>query len=327
VRVLVVDDEATSRVLLKAVVKKLGHECLVAEDGSGAWDLVSREPVDVLLSDWMMPGLDGPQLCRMVREAETSHYTYIVLVTGLGQQDQVLEGMRAGADDYLVKPVNPFAVETRLVAARRVTGLHRQVVEYRTELERVNTELLGLSLTDPLTGLGNRRRMEEDLARTDARARRTQRSFAVTLFDVDHFKLYNDHYGHPAGDEVLRQVAHCLRAVLRQGDTLYRYGGEEFLLILPECGLSDAMIASERCRRAVETASMRHEARPSLPPLVTVSGGSASWSPGASQTPTDLLAEADAALYRAKAAGRNRICGGPIYVGEQPQSPPTVLHS
>ena len=151
-RILIADDDATSRLLLKAMASKLGHECLVAEDGSSAWELLSSEGIDVLLTDWMMPGLDGPELCRRVRDELSGHYIYIVLITGLGHPEQVLEGMGAGADDYLIKPVDPFAVQTRLVAAERVTSLHRQVADFRAQLEQANIELLERSLTDPLTG-------------------------------------------------------------------------------------------------------------------------------------------------------------------------------
>jgi diguanylate cyclase (GGDEF)-like protein len=257
----------------------------------------------------MMPGLDGPELCRRVREELSDRYTYIVLVTGMGRRQQVLEGMGAGADDYLIKPVDPFDVETRLVAAERVTALHRQVVDYRAQLEQANTKLLDLSLTDALTGLGNRRRMEQDLVRTYARARRLNRPFSVALFDIDHFKLYNDHYGHLGGDEVLRQVASIMGQVLRQDESLYRYGGEEFLLLVPDGAGRDAVVAAERCRVAVEQAALPHEARPSTPPVVTLSGAAWSWAPSVPLSIHELLARADEGLYQAKSAGRNRIHG------------------
>ncbi len=234
-RILVADDDTTSRIVLKAIVSKLGHECLVANDGLSAWKLLSTEAIDVLLTDWMMPGLDGPELCRRVRDELNARYIYIVLITGLGHPEQVLEGMSAGADDYLVKPVDPFAVETRLVAATRVTILHRQVADFRAQLEHANVELLDRSLTDPLTGLANRRRMEGDLENAHARALRLGQDYGVTLFDLDYFKLYNDHYGHLAGDQVLRRVARCFDQSVRTGETIYRYGGEEFLLLLPDC--------------------------------------------------------------------------------------------
>ena len=156
-RVLVADDDPTSRLLLKSMVSKLGHDCLVAEDGSTAWDRLSSGGIDVLLTDWLMPGLDGPELCRRVRGAGSGNYIYIVLTTGLDHQEHVLEGMSAGADDYLIKPVDSFAVQTRLIAAERVTELHGKLAQAQEQLERANVELLELSLTDELTGLGNRR--------------------------------------------------------------------------------------------------------------------------------------------------------------------------
>ena len=312
-RILVADDDATSRRILHAIVTKLGHDCIMAEDGMIAWELLSAQPIDVLLTDWMMPGLDGPDLCRRVREERDGHYTYTVLVTGLREREQVLEGMNAGADDYLTKPVDPFDVETRLVAATRVTALHRQVLDYRTQLEHANTELLSLSLTDPLTGIGNRRRMDEDVARTHERAKRIARPFGVALFDIDHFKLYNDHYGHLAGDETLRWVALSIVKVARRHESLYRYGGEEFLLLLPDTDLDGAWAAAERARRAVEEAAIPHQHRPTSPPVVTISGSASVCPPGSPLSVVALIAAADDGLYQAKADGRNRIYahGGP----------------
>ncbi|MGO8862235.1 MAG: diguanylate cyclase domain-containing protein [Acidimicrobiales bacterium] len=306
-RILIADDDATSRLVLKSVASRLGHECLVAEDGATAWEILSSEGVDVLLTDWMMPEVDGPELCRRVREELSGHHTYIVMITGLSQRAQVLEGMNSGADDYLIKPVDPFAVQTRLVAAERVTVLHRKVVDFQAQLERANRDLLELSLTDPLTGLGNRRRMEEDLNRAHGRALRSGRSYGIALFDIDHFKLYNDHYGHPAGDEALRQVARCLDEHVRSGESVYRYGGEEFLLLLPDCGNDDVAAAAERIRRVVTDMAMPHEARPSLPSVVTLSGGVTHWTPVSPLTVPDLLVQADEALFRAKSAGRNCV--------------------
>jgi diguanylate cyclase (GGDEF)-like protein len=306
VRILIADDDATSRLLLKAMASKLGHECLVAEDGSSAWELLASGGIDVLLTDWMMPGVDGPELCRRARDELSAHYVYIVLITGLGHPEKILEGMGAGADDYLVKPVDPFAVQTRLVAAERVTGLHRQVVDFRARLERANHELLGLSLTDALTGLGNRRRMEEDLARTHARALRVGRSFGMALFDIDHFKLYNDHYGHLAGDDALRRVAQCLDKQARAGETVYRYGGEEFLLLLPDCSVADAAVAAGRIRQAVTELGIPHAPSTALP-VVTLSGGVFCWAPGSTLSVAGMLRQADEALYQAKSAGRNRV--------------------
>ena len=305
-RVLIADDDVTSRLLLRASVTKLGHECLVAEDGSEAWALLGSEAIDVLLTDWMMPGLDGPELCRLVREQPTAHYTYIVLVTGMGQREQVVEGMSAGADDYLIKPADPFVVQTRMIAAERVTAVQRRLHDIQCQLEKANDELLCLSRTDPLTGLGNRRRLEEDLDRVHARAERTARPFGVALFDVDHFKLYNDHYGHLAGDACLREVATLLReCASRPSDLVARLGGEEFALLLPHQAGGQAWQVAQRCLQAIETARIAHAASP-VAAHVTASIGAAEWSDGM-QDAEALLKAADEALYAAKRQGRRRV--------------------
>ncbi len=314
-RVLIADDDSTTRLMLKAIVAKLGHECLVANDGSSAWEVLSTEAVDVLLTDWLMPGLDGPELCRRVRDELNGRYIYMVLITGLGHPEQVLEGMSAGADDYLIKPVDPFAVQTRLIAAKRVTVLHRQVADFRAQLENANLELLDRSLTDPLTGLGNRRRMEGDLARTHARALRVGQAYGVMLFDIDYFKLYNDRYGHIAGDHVLRQLARCFDKTIRAGESIYRYGGEEFLMLLPDCDTAAAAaVAAGRIRQAVIDWAIPHEARPAAPWLVTLSGGVTCWTPERASSVAELLDYADEALYEAKSAGRNRVHVSPGYL-------------
>ena len=307
-RVLIADDDPTSRALLRAMVSRLGHECLVTEDGSRAWQLMAQGGIDVLFTDWMLPRVDGPGLCRQVRHGLDGGYVYIVLTAGNDYPERVIEGMSAGADDYLTKPVNASAVQARLVAAERITSLHSKLATTQAELQRVNLDLLEQSRTDELTGLGNRRRMEEDVARVHARAVRVDRSYGVALFDIDHFKLYNDHYGHIAGDEALRQIAHRIELVVRASDCCYRFGGEEFLLLVQDCDFVNSLFAAgERVRQAVVDAGIRHEARPSDPPVATVSGGVAAWMPGSKATARDVIEWADEALYRAKESGRNRI--------------------
>lgn len=320
-KILIADDEPISRMMLHSLASKQGHECIVAADGSSAWELLSGAGVEVLLTDWMMPGVDGPELCRRVREELTDRYIYIVLITGLGQREQILKGMSAGADDYLVKPVDPFLVQTRLVAAERVTALHRQVSHFRAQLEQANLELLGQSLTDALTGLGNRRQMEQELASTHARAGRIARPFSVAMFDIDHFKLYNDHYGHVAGDQALRRVARCLEGLTRRGDSAYRYGGEELLLLMPDCALADAATTARRVCQAVNDLGIAHENRPTVPAVVTLSAGVSCWTPAAPCPETELIRQADEALYVAKSTGRNRVRVAAEHHGEAPSSP------
>jgi diguanylate cyclase (GGDEF)-like protein len=313
VKVLIADDDATSRLMLKAFLAKEGHSCLVAEDGSTAWSLLQAHPVEVLLTDWMMPGVDGPELCRRVRYELTDRYVYVVMVTGLGNPEQILEGMSAGADDYLVKPADKFAIQTRLVAAERVTALHRQVSHFRAQLEDANTELRRQSLTDPLTGLGNRRCMAEDLQRIAAESSAT-RSYVVALFDIDFFKAYNDHYGHLSGDQALQRVARCLENRLQGADRAYRYGGEEFLLVMSDRSTGEAVLTVEAVRRDLVLTAIPHDARPADPRLVTISAGVTAWDP--SDEPIEsVLEHADALLYQAKSAGRNQVSARPSPVG------------
>ncbi|MDP9442242.1 MAG: diguanylate cyclase [Actinomycetota bacterium] len=298
-KVLVADDDLVSRLMLQGAVEDLGHECLVAADGNKAWGLLAEASPDVLITDRMMPGIDGLELCRRVRNAPGATYTYVVLATSLGDRHEVLRGMEAGADDYLTKPLEPFDLETRLVAARRVTSLHAEMAGYRAELAR-------LASTDGLTGLRNRRSLDHDLATLHRRSRRYRRSYCVAMCDVDFFKAYNDRCGHSAGDEVLRAVAAALSTRAREDDGVYRYGGEEFLLLLPEQTRESGTVAAERLRHAVEALALPH---PGGAPggVVTVSVGVAAFVPEQDRSVAELLGEADAALYRAKAAGRNRV--------------------
>lgn len=304
-KVLVADDEVFARMLLTASVTELGHDCLVAEDGEQAWQLYGEHLPDVLVTDWMMPGLDGGELCRRIRSDATSHYTYIILVTTLGARDELLAGVEAGADDYLVKPLDPLDLKTRLIAAKRVTTLHRALAASSAELERVNTELARTARTDALTGVGNRRRFDEDLARLDARARRRGQVYGIALCDIDNFKGYNDHYGHPAGDEALRSVAGVMAQTCREGDEVYRYGGEELVVVFPDEELAGALIAGERIRRAIEDLALPYEGR-GLGGVITASLGIASLDQGRHGEAGDVVKEADVALYAAKEAGRNR---------------------
>jgi diguanylate cyclase (GGDEF)-like protein len=315
-RILIADDDVTTRQPLEAIVTKLGHTCLVADDGRAARELLAQGGIDVLLMDWKMPGLNGRELCGQVRNEPGDRYIYIVLTTGLEHPEHILEGMGAGADNYLIEPVDLFSVQARLVAAERVTALHGTLAVTQAELERANLELMRQSRTDELTGLGNRRRMEEDLTRTHSRAMRVGRTYGVALFDIDHFKLYNDHYGHVGGDETLRRVAGTIDDVVRAGECAYRYGGEEFLLLMPDCRPTDSIfITGERIRRAVVEASIPHVARPSDPPFVTLSGGVSCWTPGSPLSPLQVLEEADEALFQAKSDGRNRVYAAPSVDG------------
>ena len=306
-KILIAEDDEISRMILQRAVQKFGHECLAAEDGEKALKIHRENPdVDVIISDWMMPGMDGLALCRRVREEKRDGYTFFIFLTALGGKEHLLEGMQAGADDYLAKPLDREQLQVRLIAASRVTSLHRQLNEKNAELGRLNEELFAMSRRDPLTRLGNRLRLREDLETLSAQAERYGHGYCAILCDIDHFKLYNDYYGHLAGDDVLKAVAEVVAWSVRKGDTVYRYGGEEFLAILPEQSLESAAQAAERLRREVEELEIPHKARPT-PNVVTISLGLAILRPGEKKSTDELLKQADDALYEAKNAGRNRL--------------------
>ncbi len=301
-RVIIADDDALARLMLTAMVTNLGHECLAAEDGEAAWALYQEEAPDVLVTDRMMPGLDGIELCRRIRDSGGESYTYIVLITTLSGRPEVLEGIQAGADDYLTKPLDPFDLEVRFTSAERVTALHARL--------RESAALLAATArTDVLTDIGNRRRFDEDLADIHARALRRSRPYSLAVADIDHFKAYNDHYGHLAGDEVLATVARAMVRSCRQGDEVYRFGGEEFVIVFVEEALPDILAAAERARRAVELLAVAHQAQTGGSHL-TVSIGVAQFDPLTHTDSEQVLKEADQALYRAKADGRNRVMSG-----------------
>ena len=255
-RVLVVDDSAMLRRVLQRGVERGGHVCLAAGDGVEALEVFDTFHPDVVISDWEMPRMDGPELCRRVRELASETYPYFIFLTALDQREHILTAMAAGADDYLEKPLDRYALDAALVAASRVTDLHVRLREQRDDLRRLNLRLHGDARRDPLTGLGNRLQLREDLAARIAQPGESGASLAMC--DIDFFKRLNDHDGHLAGDEVLAAVAASIRDAVRGGDTVYRYGGEEFLVLLPNAPLDAAVGAVERIRLALAERAIVH---------------------------------------------------------------------
>ncbi|WP_314194517.1 diguanylate cyclase [uncultured Arthrobacter sp.] len=297
-KVLVADDDPGSLLVARAAVERSGHDCLTAADGDQAWALYLEHQPDVVVTDWMMPGLDGLALCRAIRAREQELYTYVVLLTSQGSRDDVLAGLEAGADDYVTKPLDPFVLHARLQVARRITTLHADLAHYR--------KVLSLQArTDPLTGLHNRLKLSEDLEQLHLRSQRYAEQYSVAMCDVDNFKSYNDIYGHQAGDLALRAVAAALLGSVRKSDVVYRYGGEEFLLVLPQQSAAGAKAQMERALDAVRDLGIVHAGDPSR--QLRLSAGISSFSLEHPVDANALLGEADAALYAAKAAGRNRV--------------------
>ncbi len=312
-RVLIAEDDALVRRVLQLTVQRLGHECSVAEDGLAAWERYQAERPDVLITDWMMPGLDGVELCRRIRAESGSGYCYLILLTAMGAHEHALTAIRAGADDHLTKPLDAAALEVRLLAASRVTALHARLAQHEVELQHSNRTLAAEARRDSLTQLGNRLCLDEDLAAIESKSARYGYGYGycVAMCDLDRFKALNDGQGHQVGDRVLRAVADTLVRGIRQGDSLYRYGGEELLLLLPEQSLETAFTLCERLRRAVSDLGLSH---PGNPPsgVVTVSFGTAAHEGGPAGH-RDVLRRADLALYEAKSQGRDRVCADPAH--------------
>jgi two-component system, cell cycle response regulator len=307
-----VDDSAVLRRVLQRGVERGGHVCQAAADGVEALEMFDAFEPDVVVSDWEMPRMDGPELCRRVRQRASEVYPYFIFLTALDQRQHILTAMAAGADDYLEKPLDEFALGAALVAASRVTDLHARLREQREDLLRLNLRLHGDARRDPLTGLGNRLRLREDLGALAAggadagTGRQPGSGNSIAMCDIDFFKRYNDHEGHLAGDDVLVAVAETIRDTVRGGDTVYRYGGEEFLILLPGATLDEGAAALERVRSALERRAIAHPDS-DVASVVTISGGVANTAAPGDESIQDWLRRADQALYAAKTAGRNRV--------------------
>jgi two-component system, cell cycle response regulator len=295
-RVLIADDNRDSAESLAILLQAWGFDPIVVHDGLSTL-AVLREPgaPTLALLDWVMPGANGIDICREIRRETGVPYTYVILVTGRGGREQMLDGLNAGADDYLIKPVDPNELHARLSTARRILHLQEQLLASQRLLREQATR-------DSLTGLWNRAMILETLERELARSRRDDQPVAAIMADIDHFKQINDTYGHLVGDGVLRQTAERLMAMLRPYDTVGRYGGEEFLVVLAGCGLKVALTLAERLRHGVETEPIT-EADKTI--HVTLSLGIAVWD--GQMTARELLRVTDDALYGAKRAGRNRV--------------------
>jgi diguanylate cyclase (GGDEF)-like protein len=298
-KVLVADDELVSRRLIESSLKRWGYDVVTAADGSEALAILnSPDRPNLAILDWMMPGMSGVDICRELRlHKSEGEYTYVIMLTSKRAKDDVIEGLEAGADDYLTKPFHPQELRVRLRTGRRILYLLEQLVVAREALRDQATH-------DVLTQLWNRVALMEILDKELARAEREESSLGIVLVDLDHFKSVNDTHGHRAGDDVLRETAEAMRAVTRPYDAVGRYGGEEFLVILPGCDQVNAMSHAERLRKVISQVALTApggEIRCTASLGVTVGGY------GIELDPSVLIAAADAALYRAKAAGRNRV--------------------
>ncbi len=298
-RLLIVDDDPMIRRLLQATLTRAGHDVAQAVNGQAAWELLRQEPIQLVITDWMMPERDGLELIRLIREAEQSSYTYIILLTARGDKEDVVGGLEQGADDYLTKPFHQGELRARVSIGARILDLESRLKEAYERLHVVATH-------DKLTGLLNRGAVQEHLDTEWNRTARGGRPLSVLFVDLDHFKAVNDRYGHAVGDQALQAVAEVLTTSKRRYDHAARWGGEEFLLVLPDTGLQSAGVVAERlCARLATTLIPVSEGQQFG---LTASVGVASTSVGAPPSTDALLAQADQALYRAKRMGRNQAC-------------------
>jgi len=297
-KILIAEDDSGSRRLVKVRLSAAGHEVVEAADGQLAWELFQREPFQMVITDWMMPKLDGLGLIQNIRSNGHQHYTYIIMLTAIDDKPNVVMGLEHGADEYLTKPFDSKELMARVASGERILKLEEQLVKAHRQMET-------LAMHDALTGLLNRRAIEEH-ARTELDlAKRKERPLSVILLDIDHFKAINDQYGHVIGDQTLRHMSEILTRNLRQYDRIGRWGGEEFLVVMPDTEISEATTVAERMRVATAETKLSLENRENY--TVQISLGVACVS-GAYPELAKLVHAADLAMYQAKQTGRNRVC-------------------
>jgi diguanylate cyclase (GGDEF)-like protein len=294
--VLIADDDPVSRRLLEVSLTNAGYPVSVASNGVEALrQLEQKDPPRLAVLDWMMPEMDGVEVSRILRKAAKEPYIYIILLTARGHQTEIVQGLEAGADDYITKPFDLQELKARLRAGKRILELHEQLVSAREEL-RIQAN------HDSLTGLLNRMAILAILEKECARSRREGRPVAVMMADLDHFKKVNDTHGHQAGDTVLRETARKMQESVRTYDSVGRVGGEEFIVVAPGCDLQAAMEQADRLRQCV-AAQKVHVGEVAIPTTMSVGVASTAEAPQAEQ----LLHAADEALYLAKNSGRNKV--------------------
>ncbi len=298
-KVIVADDDPTTRVVLVSLVEKLGHDAIEAVDGFAAWDAYTAvEGPCLLLLDWEMPGLDGMQLCQKVKRASRLNPPYCILITGKNRIEDLVAGLNSGADDYICKPFNATELMARMQVAVRTLGLLHELHQMRQALNYQATH-------DELTGLLNRRAVMQALTKEAQRSERLGREFYLAICDLDDFKQVNDNYGHTSGDLVLQAVARFMSGLLRKYDLVGRYGGEEFVIAISD-ERPNAEQVFKRLLEGIARQPISIEQGKTL--NVTMSIGVSCDAGQLSEARIlEMLAEADRRLYQAKAAGKNQI--------------------
>jgi two-component system cell cycle response regulator len=303
--VLTVDDDPVSSLIFRRALESLGHTVTAVRNGGEALDVLAESRVTMIISDWKMPEMDGLELCRRVRAGQSDFYTYFVLLASNYTYEDSVAAFDAGVDDFVVKSLDTVQLFARLNVAQRILAMQEQLLchasellDRQAELAIANATLCEQVSTDRMTSLKNHHAFYEELDRAYSLATRHNLAMSLILLDIDHFKSYNDTYGHLAGDQVLRDVAAILTTNARDHDFVARYGGEEFAIIVPMATASQALAIGERLRSCIEAGPW-----PQRP--ITASFGIASWTASV-VTAADIVDRADIALYCSKGAGRNR---------------------
>ena len=300
--ILLVEDSRTQALKIQLMLEDHGYHVTIAQNGLEAMNILLSNRISIVISDWIMPEMDGYELCRAVRRHDFGSYVYLILLTAKDSKDDIIEGLEAGADDYLTKPVDDSELIARLTTAERIIRLE-------SSLKLRNKEIALLAITDPLTEIFNRAYMNTNLPKTIKRAVRYKQQLSIIICDIDHFKNINDKYGHHMGDIILRSFAQSLNSSLRKDiDWVARYGGEEFIIVLPETGLNSAKIIAERLRHKVSEKTPDEENTIKI----TASFGIASLSHGENKSylsASEMIKAADKCMYQAKEQGRNRTVG------------------
>jgi len=296
-KVLIAEDDLVTAKLLERNIKKWDYEVVITRSGEEAWRELKQDELRLAILDWMMPKMNGVELCRKIRQEKKPNYTYIILLTARDHQQDIIEGLSSGADDYMIKPVNLLELRARLEKGKRIIELEDTLLESQKRL-------IELASRDSLTGLWNRANVLKFLEEELEQGLRENHPVSVIMVDVDHFKKINDNFGHCIGDIILAKVATRLKKNVRIYDRVGRYGGDEMLIILPNCSLEDAARIAERVCLAVSKRKMKTSAG-FLP--VTITLGCASSDHFSQPSVDGLMQASDKALYKAKNQGRNRI--------------------
>jgi two-component system cell cycle response regulator len=296
-KILIIDDSKLILHVAKTILNKQGHDVLLAEDGNIGLQTATGEHPDLILLDLILPGIDGYEVCQRIKKAHATSEIPVIMLTSKSEAADKVRGLEMGASDYVTKPFD----EGELIAR---VNIHLQIRELHESLKEKNRQLKEMANRDGLTGLYNHRYFQETISKDFQRAVRYHESLSCVMFDIDHFKKFNDNYGHQAGDMVLKTLGGLIEELVRDSDLSARYGGEEFVLIMYHTAPKEALMVAERLRKSVEQHKFQAD---NLTLAVAISVGVASFPHPEIVDAKTLIECADKALYRAKDEGRNRV--------------------